>query len=240
MIIGITRVRDEALILEDTLRHVLERVDKVVLYDDASRDETVDIARSFDNVEVIEGMMWNPIRPMEETRHRALLLDRARALGAKWVYCFDADERLVGDGRPWHGEISADAYRFRLFDGYLTPETIEPYSGGELADYTRKWGPEYRDIIMLFRADKAEYKGSDRREPIVTGKVELAPVFVKHYGKCISVEQWEDTCNYYATYWPEPYKSKWAARRGKAIHTKSDFGRPLYYWGELERVGVKL
>ena len=60
--------------------------------------------------------------------------------------------------------------------------------------------------------------------------------YVKHYGKAISVEEWEKTCDYYAE-WPEPYGSKWAARRGKAIHTESDFGRPLILWEDKDRFG---
>ena len=50
MLVGITRVRDESLILEDTLQHFLARVDRVLLYDDCSTDNTVEIARSFDRV----------------------------------------------------------------------------------------------------------------------------------------------------------------------------------------------
>jgi hypothetical protein len=53
--------------------------------------------------------------------------------------------------------------------------------------------------------------------------------YVKHYGKAISVEEWERTCNYYVHYFPR-YAKKWAGRRGKAVHTLSDFGRPLIKW----------
>lgn len=231
MLIGITRVRNEALIIADTVEHYLECCDRIVLYDDCSTDETVAIAQAAGGryIDIIRGDAWHSNRPAEETRHRHLVLKRASTLGARWCLCFDADERLVGKLPPLNG----DGYRFRLFDGYLTKERREHYTTGDLSTLPRMWGPEYRDILILFRTDKARYAGLDRREPILRGKISLAPVMVKHYGKCLSIEHWESTCAYYATHFPEPYRSKWEARKGKAIHSNSDFGRNLYNWKEL-------
>ena len=233
MITGITRVRNESLILEDTLRHYLTFCDSIFVYDDDSTDSTVDIAAGFDCVTVIRGDKWRADRCAEETRHRALLLDRVRT---EWALCFDADERLVGE-LP---DLSADGYRFRLFDGYMTPEHSEPYRSGPLTSLPRMWGPERRDILMLFRKDRARYAGLDRREPIMRGRIETANAHVMHYGKCISVEHWEETCDYYASHFPEPYRSKWNARKGRAIHEASDFGRPLYQWQDVAQHGVPI
>ena len=233
MLIGITRVRNEALIIADTLRHYLERCDHVLLYDDASTDDTAEIAAAFDRVTVTRGQEWRQDRTAEETRHRGLMLEQARAMGADWCLCFDADERLVGD-LP---DLTADGYRFRLFDGYLTDDRRALYDGGELADLPRMWGPEFRDILILFRVSNARFVGDDRREPVLSGRVDLAPVFVKHFGKCLSVEHWSETCAYYSTpLWPDRYRLKWEARKGKAIHTTvSDFGGALQTWGDLMR-----
>jgi hypothetical protein len=233
MITGITRVRNEALIIGDTLKHFLQFCESVILYDDFSSDKTADIAESFERVHVIHGGGWDRDRPAEETRHRKLLLSQVRT---PWTLCFDADERLVGE-LP---DLSADGYRFRLFDGYMTPEFQQPYASGPLIDLPRLWGPEFRDILMLFKTQHATYFGPDRREPILHGNVELADVRVKHFGKCLSLDHWEETCDYYAEHWPEPYRTKWAQRRGKAIHALSDFCRPLYQWHELDAVGCRL
>lgn len=223
MLTGITRVRNESLILEDTLRHFLGICDRVIVYDDDSTDRTAEIAASFERVDLIRGDAWRADRPAEETRHRALLLSRVRT---DWALCFDADERIDG-ALP---ALTGDGFRFRLFDGYMAEGFAEPYRAGRLIDLPRLWGPERRDILMLFRVSRARYAGRDKREPAVAGRVALADTCVRHYGKCLSVEHWEETCDYYATHWPEPYRSKWAARRGKAIHERSDFGRPLYPW----------
>ena len=54
-----------------------------------------------------------------------------------------------------------------------------------------------------------------------------------HYGKSLSVEHWEETCDYYINHFPfQTYGRKWLARKGQAIHTQSDFMRPLYEWGD--------
>lgn len=229
MLIGITRVRNEALILADTLRHFLAYCDCIVLYDDCSTDNTVEIAQNFNKVVIIAGGEWRNDRVMENTRHRAILLQRAKQLGADWCLCFDADERLIGD-LP---NLSACGYKFRLFDGYLTNERQEHYVQGDLALLPRMWGPEFRDIVMLFRTDCAIYNGIGQRAPTMSKPVAPSNVYVKHFGKCLSIEHWEETCAYYALHFPEPYRSKWKARRGKALHTVSDFGAELYMWQDL-------
>lgn len=230
MLIGITRVRNESLIIEDTIRHMLERVHSIVLYDDASTDNTVEIASSFDKVSVIQGSEWSHDRAAEETRHRRIAMTQAVRMGAEWCLCFDADERLFGD-LPSMDAASPDGYRFQLFDGYMTDDCKAEYRSGPLESLPRMWGPERRDIVMLFRTAKSKFMGLDQREPVVAGRIEKTQTFVKHFGKCISVQQWEETCEYYSQ-WPK-YAAKWNARRGRAIHTESDFGRRLYTWDEL-------
>jgi glycosyltransferase involved in cell wall biosynthesis len=232
MIVGITRVRNESLIIADTVAHYLRWCDRIVMYDDDSTDDTVAIASAAggDRIEIIRGSRWSPDRRPEETRHRSIVLERARALGATWALCFDADERLVGR-MP---DLMADGYRFRLFDGYLTDEMRAPYTGGDLGVLPRLWGPEYRDILILFRVANSRFIGDGNRCPITTGSIQLADVYVKHYGKCLSVQHWEETCKYYTLpSWPKHYRVKWERRKGKAIHVASDFGRPLQAWPQL-------
>jgi glycosyltransferase involved in cell wall biosynthesis len=234
-LIGITRVRNEALIIADTVNHFLARCDHIVMYDDCSTDDTVEIALEAggDRLTVIPGTEHRANRHNEETRHRKIVHERAEELGADWCLCFDADERLVGD-LPALDVAGVTGYTFRLFDGYLTEERQELYYPGEdLAELPRLWGPEYRDILMLFRSDRASWTNPGLRQPFVRGVKKWGGVFVKHYGKCMSVEQWEEACDYYSKGFPPSFRQRWAPRRGKAIHTRSDFGRPLFSWTEL-------
>tara|TARA_R110002049_G_scaffold281333_1_gene460862 strand:+ start:22766 stop:23458 length:693 start_codon:yes stop_codon:yes gene_type:complete len=228
---GITRVRNESLILEDTLNHFLGYCDSILLLDDDSDDNTAEIAESFDRVEVIRET-WREDRNAEETRHRKLLTAQA---GAEWVLCFDADERLEGE-LP---DLKADAYRFRLYDGYLTPDHTEPYTGGDLASTPRLWGPEYRDIVFLYRPARAFFDRPGMRAPGIRGTVEDAAIRVKHFGKCLSVSHWEETCDYYIEHFPM-WREKWRRRKGKALHTLSDFGNTLYRWDDVDAHGVPL
>ena len=58
-------------------------------------------------------------------------------------------------------------------------------------------------------------------------------LYCQHYGKSLSVAHWEETCDYYVQHFPyETYGAKWEARKGKAIHTQSDYGNPLHEWGD--------
>ena len=66
---------------------------------------------------------------------------------------------------------------------------------------------------------------------------------VKHYGKAISVEEWEKTCQYYINNRHPQGKfgvDKWKSRVGKAVHTVSDFGNLLITWEERKEKGFKL
>ncbi len=241
LLIGLTRVRNECLILQDTLDYVGEQVDAIVAYDDASTDDTVDILKSHPKVALlIQNSRWEAdtlARLTAETRHRGLALQVARSkLNFNWALCFDADERVIGDMRgfidsPFSQEC--DGIRIRLFDAYMTAGDHAPLTRGQsLLNSRRFFGPERRDILMLWRnLPKVRYKGLDSREPSGISRI-VTNFDCQHYGKAISHEQWEETCDYYIQYFPaETYGQKWLARKGKAIHTQSDFSRPLSEWG---------
>ena len=146
--------------MQDTLNYVGEQVDAIVAYDDASTDRTLEILLGHPKVVLImtNGSWEEDIeaRRIAEGRHRGLLLQIARAqLKFDWMFCFDADERVTGDLRGLaRGSHAAnrDGVRIRLFDAYMTPGDREPYhSDRELLGFRRFFGPEQRDILMLWR-----------------------------------------------------------------------------------------
>ena len=242
LIVGITRLRNEALILPDTLDYLAGQVDAIVAYDDASTDETVEILRQHPSVAfVISNGAWEQdiaARKLAEGRHRGLLIERAReAMQFDWTFCFDPDERVTGNLRRFVTDLrdsETDAMRVRLFDAYLTPDDNAPFKPGcKLLDFRRYYGPEERDILMLWRNIPAiHFAAHHGREPGGTTNVGT-DLYCQHYGKSLSIEHWEETCDYYIKHFPfDTYGRKWTERKGKAIHTESDFGRPLYEWGE--------
>jgi glycosyltransferase involved in cell wall biosynthesis len=242
VLVAMTRVRNEALILPDTLDHLGTQVDAIVAYDDASTDDTVDILRKHPKVAlVVANRSWEAdveARKRAEGRHRGLLLDMARAqLPHQWMFCFDPDERVTGNVRSFVEGLDAapcDAVRVKLFDAYITPEDREPYRPDRpLLHFRRFYGPEQRDILMLWRNHAGiGFAEGDGRTPRGMKNVGV-DLHCQHYGKSLSVEHWEETCDYYIRHFPyETYGKKWSARKGQAVHTKSDFERPLYEWGE--------
>ena len=137
-LIGVTRLRKEALILPDTLDYVGKHVDAIIAYDDASTDRSLEILRRHPSVVLtLRNEAWEDdiqARLMAEARHRGLLLELARAqLQFDWMFCFDADERIIGDLRGFLRGLHAgacDGVRVRLFDAHMTTGDHAPYQPG--------------------------------------------------------------------------------------------------------------
>jgi hypothetical protein len=242
LLIGITRLRNEELILRDTLDYVGKQVDAIIAYDDASTDSTREILRSHPKVAlIVSNASWEEdieARLIAEGRHRGLMLQLAREqLPHEWMLCFDADERVTGDLRGFlEGPDLGDCegVRVPLFDAYMTPDDCAPYqSGRALLNFRRFYGPEQRDILMLWR-NRAQvfFPEQKARAPGGIERVQTG-LRCQHHGKALSVAHWEETCDYYIRHFPfETYGRKWRDRKGHAIHTQSDFMRPLYEWGD--------
>lgn len=227
-IAGITRIRNEENIIKNTLDHVSKLVDDIYVYDDDSTDNTVKICNEHKSVKgVIKGEKWNPSpsgRSRAEGLYRQKVYELAVKNGADWVYYFDSDEYVEFADV----DFSHNSYFFRLFDFYITKEDVND-------NYLNRvyMGPEYRDIPMLFKVNpNIRFSG---RIPSGIGKSVFGG-YVKHYGKAISVEEWDKTCDYYINHrWKGVNKellTRWENRVGKAIHEKSDFGRPLITWSD--------
>ncbi|MGP1373247.1 MAG: glycosyltransferase family 2 protein [Almyronema sp.] len=242
-ICGLLRVRNEELILQDTLDHLSEFCDGLICYDDASTDKTFEILMSHQSVvEVIQNLKWlaEPTQRIErETLDRKTLLDRAEFYKPSWLFYADADERFFGNIKDFLFSAEAlkvDGIRIQLFDAYITLDDQAPFcQGKQLKNFRTFFGPERRDILMIWRnSDNFRYEGLDAREPKYDLKMNIITKFYcQHYGKSLSIDHWEETCQYYINHFPfVPYGKKWTERQGKAIHSSSDFGRPLYQWGE--------
>ncbi len=249
-LVGITRLRNEELILRDTLDYVGRQVDAIIAYDDASTDGTLEMLRTHPKVAlVVSNTVWEQdieARLIAEGRHRGLMLQLAREhLPHEWMLCFDADERVTGDLRgSLQGPLGdCEGIKVPLFDAYMTPDDCAPYRPDRpLLDFRKYFGPEQRDILMLWR-NRAEvfFPEQKARAPGGIERVNTG-LYCQHYGKALSVAHWEETCDYYIRHFPfETYGRKWTGRKGQAIHTQSDFMRPLHEWGDaLFAAAVKI
>ena len=239
---GMLRVRNESKIVNDTLDYMSDFcTGGIVVYDDCSEDDTEEICKNHPSViEVVNGTNWDSDRARAEFENRASLLSAVKnyAHQIDWLVHQDADERIEFD---WTQLQSLDddviAIKMKLYDYYITEEDADK-------KYTeRNWlGPEYREIVMAFRnLPTLSYNSPDQREVTLgmNGTI-IVNGYVKHYGKAISIEDWEKKCDYYANHFPM-YSEKWKNRKGKAVHKNlSDFGRDLITWNEKEKFGIDL
>ena len=237
-VIGLTRIRNEELIINDTLRHMEKHVDGVIIFDDNSYDKTIhEVSKNKNVMEIIINKKWKKDRIVEETANRDVLLKSSKKYNPVYLFYFDADERFEGKIKEFlYKNLNSefDSIKIRLFDAYITENDKNPVTNmTSLYNFRKYFGPEYRDIIMIWKnLDHICFEGTDAREPVGYNSY-LQKFRCQHYGKSLSIEQWEETCEYYYQNFPEPYKTKWKSRKGKAIHEASDFGRNLLEWTEL-------
>lgn len=235
---GITRVRNEEAIIKDTLDHLGTICDDIYVYDDASTDGTVTICENHPKVKkVVKGTSWDSDRERAEYENRQTLFNSASESLSDddWLVYIDADERLHFNQAIFQFP-DVDAIIMKLFDFYITEEDKDlPYPGRQYI------GPEYRPILMAFRKRAAlGYSMPDQREcSLKLGTRIVHDGSVAHYGKAISIDQWDRTVDYYVNHFPK-YAKKWEQRRGKAIHDKSDFGADLIKWEERFKKGYPL
>lgn len=231
-------MRNEAHILKDVLDAWTPFCTAgIYIYDDVSTDKSVEIARAHPNVkEVITNDFWDPDREKAEWMNRQTVLSRAQQFADDdtWFVYFDCDEfPFAFEHYELFENPQIQAIACRLYDFYITPEDVSlPYS-------KRQWiGPEFRTIPFFFKNGPwLRYQYPDQRIVDLPSSIEI-PIHgdIKHFGKGFSIDQWEQTCDYYIKFWPK-YSDKWRARKGKAVHTdmKSDFGNNLILWKDRNR-----
>lgn len=235
---GITKVRNEELIIKDTLDWWGKFCDGIYVVDEMSDDKTVAICKAHPKVKnIIIRNEWDKNRERAEwvNRQIALMCAKQDAKIDDWFVYFDADE-FIYDFSLKDLQGKEEGIICKLFDVYITPEDVNK-------DWReREWiGAEYRPILFFFKnSPYLKYHLPDQREVTIDikAKVKIKGT-IKHFGKGLSVKHWEDTCDYYINYWPK-YAKKWQARKGKAIHTTSDFNNPLIKWEDRYKKGFLL
>ncbi|MGD0247563.1 MAG: hypothetical protein ABSB75_00775 [Candidatus Limnocylindrales bacterium] len=150
----------------------------------------------------------------------------------------DADERLDEPhaARELTHSETVDAWLLPLIDYYITPEDQLNDDFVQPGNVRQWYGPEVRWTLCLFRLMSSLYLSRGVvREPQGFASQRVAPSTtptVEHYGKAVSILEWERKVDFYVSQYPA-YRDKWMARRGAAVHDGvSDFGRPLVHRGE--------
>lgn len=147
-LVGVCRVKNGEIYLNDTLEAVSRMCDELVVFDDHSTDKTEEICKLYSKVHYYK----STFDTFDEARDRNFILDKARELGAEWVYCFDSDEvpeeslirdvqSLLNSDNPFH-----KAYIFKICHFWNSPKTIR---------LDGVWGGFYQ--CRLFKVEENQY-----------------------------------------------------------------------------------
>ena len=93
-IIAMYRVKNEARFIEQSLKSVIDICSEIVILDDNSTDETVEICSGFDKV---TNILKQKELPLDETRDRNYLFENARKLDPDFILSVDGDEIFMPD-----------------------------------------------------------------------------------------------------------------------------------------------
>jgi hypothetical protein len=128
MIFGIAMVRDEADIIEHTIRHMLTQVDHIIVADNRSADGTRELLKSLP-VTLVDDPEIGYYQSFKMSR----LAQQAADAGATWVVPFDADEfwysphGRIGDVLEPLTESVATAALFNQFPTAEDPDDANPF-----------------------------------------------------------------------------------------------------------------
>ncbi len=144
-IVAMMPVRNEAgRYLNEVLAHLERWVDAIVILDDASEDDTVEVARQFEKVIVYEND--KPLFASDEPALRLKLWQLALAAEPDWVVAVDADEifedRIIGEIDLLLNQNDYQAISFRLFDFWLNPNSYRTDGG---------WNPWPKSMLFMVR-----------------------------------------------------------------------------------------
>ena len=88
-IIAMYRVKNEARFIEQSLKSVIDICSEIVILDDNSTDETVEICSGFDKV---TNILKQKELPLDETRDRNYLFETTQKLDPDFILSIDGDE----------------------------------------------------------------------------------------------------------------------------------------------------
>ena len=231
---GMTKVRNEAHIIQDTLDTWVDVCNGGVhVYCDCCEDETAEICRAHPAVvEVIQGDLYDPGRERAEWYLRQLLLNSARRFAgdSDWFAYFDADEQLIDFPREVLDEPNLTVVATNWCDVYITPDDVAaPYQSRDWVDYNSHLIPHFFKNDPVLRYNLPDQRIMHHAPPAVYPRYG----YTRHYGLGFSEEIFDRKVEYYKQ-WPK-YAAKWEIRKGRAVRCNFDSvtGVPLRRLSEI-------
>ncbi|GEM_PF-358790 len=250
-LIGLTRVRNERMLIKEHLDHLGKYCDEVYVFDDGSTDGTLEIIQKHPQVTgYLANPNWHPSAFCKRDPLRLAWKNRklfnfarrkSRATRDDWFLYIDSDERFEPDFPKTVQKIlnqkQYDTVCFELYDFFITEEDKNLSYQGDITALRKYCGTEYRIQQIFFRnlpgvffpyGTHREAFGFDPR------RIWYSPFKIKHYGKAKSIEDYQKK-----SVWYKKYRKHSCDREYKfvkpAIRTdESDVGK-LVKWEELKQ-----
>ena len=187
---------------EATIKKTLEALsefDDVVVYDNGSTDATMEIAKNFDNVNLIEGEFrgfgWSKNRAASYAKH-------------EWILIVDSDEVVDEELRKELTSKELDAHTVYIINFRAFYKNIE----------VKHCGWNNQKIKRLYNKNITKYNDNDVHEDIITDglKTELLKGNILHYSYQ-SIEQFVNKANTYSTLFAKNNAGKKSSSPTKAF-----------------------
>lgn len=252
-VIGLTRIKDEKMLIKEHLAHLAKLCDEIYIFDDGSCDGTLEIIKKHPQVNgYISNPDWKPSKwipradPLRLAWKNGRLLEFARkkskATKKDWLLFIDIDERFEDDFKDkLEKVINQDKYDvvvFELYDFFLTPEDWNLPYNGDITTMRKYCGNEYRLQAFVYRNLPNIFcpRGTHREFfGYLPKRVWYTNWKVRHYGKAKSIDDYKHKADWYKKYRGEVSDKDYKFRK-PPIHKdgKSDLGK-LVPWEELKR-----
>jgi hypothetical protein len=174
-VITLVPVKNEAWVLRCTLKNFLKFSDEVIILDDSSTDETVNIVKQFPHTQIVSFTKQEEFVNMSVRRRQLLELGR-EAGGTHFVF-LDADELLTANPSILRDEMS----KMSPGDTLLLP-WINVFNKDTGPVYDASQIENYKDFIFCddSQAIFSNQTLSEARTPLSSGKRKILPFTTAH------------------------------------------------------------
>ena len=178
-------VRDEADIIEESLRHLAANVDEVLVWDNGSTDGTADILEEL--LPELGGVLTNdPEVAYWQSRKMTAAAQLARARGHEWVVPCDADELWYAPEADTVGEhltrVGRDVQivRATLYD-YMPPPDLDGWHPFVAITYRRREPGVYPKVACRTHPDLVIDAGNHGARYGVRRAMKVDGLVIRHF-----------------------------------------------------------
>jgi hypothetical protein len=184
---GVMLVRDEADVIEGTVRHLVDEVDHVLVADNRSIDGTREILAKL----VAEGLPITLVDDLDPAYYQSLkvsaLAARAADLGADWILPVDADElhySRFGRVADVLAGCAADGYTrvgVELWNHYRTAVDVEDDDPFLSMVYRTAEPAALRKVAFRWAPGAVVHQGAHGVDLPVPGEEQCCPLEIRHF-----------------------------------------------------------